>query len=61
MDPCEPSLSVSVLANAISFKCSLTDIQLPALVFTHLGDTLATIAFRRSQCEQCRQYARYAA
>lgn len=55
MDPCELSLSVAALGNAISAKCSLTDIQLLALVFTQLGDTLATIAFQRSQCEQCKQ------
>ena len=55
MDPCELSLSVAALANAISAKCSLEDIQLLSLIFVQLGDTLATIAFRRNQCEQCKQ------
>lgn len=50
MDPCELSVSVAALANTIACKLSDDELELAAVIFTQLGDTLATISVRRAQC-----------
>ena len=42
---------VTALAAAISDGKSENEITLLSLIFTQLGDTLATIAFQKSICE----------
>lgn len=52
MDPCALTASVTALANAMA--CELSDEELTVLgaVFVQLGDTLSTIAARRSLCQR---------
>lgn len=52
MDPCELSVSIAGLANALACKLSDDELELAAVVFAQLGDTLATIAVRRAQCSK---------
>ena len=43
--------SITAVANAISCKLSIEETTLLATVFVQLGDTLATIATKRTICE----------
>lgn len=52
MDPCELSMSVAALANSIACNLNDEDLELLAVVLAQLGDTLATIAVRRTQCNK---------
>lgn len=52
MNPCELTVSVSALANAIACKLDADELALAAAVFTQLGDTLATIAVQRELCSK---------
>ena len=51
MNGCELTASVTALANAISCRMNPEELTLLAAVLTQLGDTLNTIALRRSLCE----------
>lgn len=51
MDGCALNLSVSALACAIAKGKSSEDIALLSVVFTQLGDSLATIAAGNEICE----------
>lgn len=51
MDGCSLNLSVSALACAIAKGKSNDDIALLAIVFTQLGDSLATIAAGNEICQ----------
>lgn len=46
---------ISALAIGLADGHSDEDVQLLAVFFTQLGDTLATIALRRGQCENSKQ------
>lgn len=48
MNSCELVTFISALACAISQNMSNQEIDLLAVVFTQLGDTLATISFKKS-------------
>ena len=51
MDACRLTAMITVAANSLA--CNLSDEELTtlAVVFTQLGDTLATIAAVRAVCE----------
>jgi len=51
MDPCELTLSITALANAIACKLSDENLDLVAAAVSQLGDTLATISAQRSRCK----------
>lgn len=52
MNPCELSISVATLANAIACKLkSAEEIAVIAAVCVQLGDTLETIAAQQALCE----------
>ena len=51
MNPCELTASVTAVANALACKLSDDELTLLASVLVQLGDTLVTIATRRSLCE----------
>lgn len=44
MNACELTLSITLLANAIASKVTDDEIELLAVIFTQLGDTLTTIS-----------------
>lgn len=50
MNPCELSVGVTALANAIAAQLGEAELNLLAAVLTQLGDTLATIAAQRALC-----------
>lgn len=47
LSPCELSIAVSALANAIAKNLTDDQILIVGAVFTQLGDTLATISVQR--------------
>ena len=49
MRPCEWAATVNALAIAIAKDKSSDELQLLALLFTQLGDTLALLAFKPSE------------
>lgn len=51
MNGCELTASVTALANAMACRLTAEELTLLAAVLTQLGDTLNTIALRRSLCE----------
>lgn len=51
MNACELTASVTALANAIACKLDNDELTLLASVLVQLGDTLVTIATRRSLCD----------
>lgn len=51
MNGCELTASVTALANAIACRMNSEELALLAAVLTQLGDTLNTIALRRSLCD----------
>ncbi len=51
MNPCELTTSITALANALACKRTTEELSLLGAIFTQLGDTLATIAARKSICE----------
>lgn len=51
MNGCELTASVTALANAMACHMTAEELTLLAAVMTQLGDTLNTIALRRSLCE----------
>ena len=50
MNPCELTAAITAAANTISCKLNDDELNLLALILTQLGDTLATIAAKRSLC-----------
>jgi len=50
MDPCQLTLSITAAANALAGRLTNDELELLGAVFTQLGDTLETIAARRSIC-----------
>lgn len=50
MNPCELTMSITALANTLACKLSDEQLELAAVLFSQLGDTLATIALQRSIC-----------
>ncbi len=53
MDECELITLISLVSCSISKCCSTDEISLLAVVFTQLGDTLATILTKRELNEKC--------
>ena len=51
MNGCELTAYITAAANAIATNATTEQLELMAVVFTQLGDTLATIAVTRSACE----------
>ena len=51
MNPCELTASITALANAISRRMSVDEMNMLGVVLTQLGDTIITIATQRSICE----------
>ena len=49
-DPLAFTTAVNTLAAAIAARLSDSELALAAVVFTQLGDTLATIAVQRERC-----------
>lgn len=47
MNPCELTMSVTALANAMACRLSDDELDLAAALFSQRGDTLATISTRR--------------
>lgn len=52
MNPCELTMSITVLANTIASRLSDDELILAATAFSQLGDTLATISAQRAFCEK---------
>lgn len=52
MDECELIVLVSTVACTLSKCCSTEDLSILSVVFTQLGDTLATILTKRDLCEK---------
>ncbi|NLF80590.1 MAG: hypothetical protein GX572_05300 [Clostridia bacterium] len=50
MNPCELTMSITAIANALAKEMSDEQLELAAAAFSQLGDTLATIAASRSLC-----------
>lgn len=48
----ELTVTITALANALANQYTEQELSLLAAIFTQLGDTLATIAARRSLCEE---------
>lgn len=55
MNSCELTALITALANSISCKLSNDEITLLASILVQLGDTLVTIATRKSICEKINQ------
>ena len=51
MNACELTATITALANTIACNLNDQELTLLASVFVQLGDTLVTIATRRSLCE----------
>lgn len=51
MNPCELTVSITALANALASDLTNDELNLLGAVFSQLGDTLVTIATQRSICE----------
>lgn len=52
MNPCELTMSITVLANTIAGQLSEDELVLAATAFSQLGDTLATISAQRAFCKK---------
>ncbi len=52
MDSCELTAAITAAANTIACGMGDDELGLLALVFTQLGDTLATIAAGRAMCRE---------
>ena len=51
MNACKLATSITAIANVISDKLSVEELTLLSVSLVQLGDTLATIATKRSICE----------
>lgn len=54
MNPCELTTAITALANTLSCKLTVNEMNMLGAVLTQLGDTLTTIATQRSICETAR-------
>jgi NifU-like protein involved in Fe-S cluster formation len=52
MKPCETAIAISALAAAIAEGKTLFELQMLTVIFTQIGDTLATIATQKANCEK---------
>lgn len=52
MNPLELTTSITALANALSCKLTIDEMNLLGAILTQLGDTLITIATQKSLCER---------
>lgn len=52
MNPCEFTAAVTALANAVACNRTVDELNLIGVTLTQLGDTLITIATRKSICEK---------
>lgn len=50
MNPCELSASITALANILANQLSDQELNIAAVIFSQLGDTLDTISVQRSFC-----------
>lgn len=50
MNPCELTASITALANTMACNMNDNQLNIAAVFFTQLGDTLDTIAVQRSIC-----------
>ena len=50
MNPCELTACITAIANALARRLNDDELSLPGSILTQLGDTLITIATRRSIC-----------
>ena len=50
MNPCELTASITAIANTIACSLTVDEINLLGVTLTQLGDTLLTIATRKSIC-----------
>lgn len=51
MNSCELTASITAVANAVSCKLSVDELNLLGAVLTQLGDTLVTIASLKTICD----------
>jgi hypothetical protein len=51
MNPCQYTLTITAIANALAGNMSDDELNLAASVFSQIGDTLATILIVRQQCK----------
>lgn len=51
MTPCELTASITAIANTLSCRLTVEELNLLSAVLTQLGDTLATIAAQKSICD----------
>ena len=51
MNPCELTVSITAMANALASDLTNDELNVLGAVFSQLGDTLTTIATQRSICE----------
>ena len=52
MNSCELTAAITAIANTLSCQMNDDELNLLALILTQLGDTLATIAAKRSLCRK---------
>lgn len=52
MTPCELTVSITAIANALACKLSTDELTLLGAILSQLGDTLTTIAAQKSICEE---------
>lgn len=52
MTPCELTVSVTAIANALACKLSTDELTILGAILSQLGDTLTTIATQKSICEE---------
>ncbi|MGI5959695.1 MAG: DUF6774 domain-containing protein [Massiliimalia sp.] len=52
MNACELTASITAAANSLACTCTTQELELLAVVFTQLGDTLATIALKNNLCKE---------
>lgn len=50
MNPCELTAAITAIANTLACNLTTDEISLLGAVLTQLGDTLTTIATRKSIC-----------
>ena len=51
MQSCELTAAITAISNVLGNKLPTQELSLLGVIFTQLGDTLATIAAHRSFCE----------
>lgn len=52
MNPCELTASVTAVANVLAANLCEDDLELAAVIFSLLGETLDTIIVQRAICEK---------